>query len=44
MEQEIKKLKERIDFLEALLELSSHGLEKAIETNRVLIEYFKKNK
>ncbi|MFC4698492.1 MULTISPECIES: hypothetical protein [Lactobacillales] len=44
MEQEIKELKERIVFLEALLELNSHGLEKSIETNRVLIEYLKNRK
>ena len=41
MEQEINELKERIVFLEALLELNSHGLDKAIETNRMLIEYLK---
>ena len=41
MEQEIKDLKERIIFLEALLELNSKGLEKAIETNRILIDYLK---
>lgn len=41
MEQEIKDLKERIIFLEALLELNSHGLEKAIETNRILVKYLK---
>ncbi|MGY3766820.1 hypothetical protein ACWOAH_09875 [Vagococcus vulneris] len=44
MEQEIKELKERIIFLEALLELNSHVLEKAIETNRILIEYLKEKK
>ncbi|WP_270364382.1 hypothetical protein [Enterococcus malodoratus] len=44
MKQEIKVLKERIIFLEALLELTSHGLEKAIETNRILIEYLKNKK
>ena len=43
MDQEIKDLKERIVFLEALLELNSHGLEKAIETNRLLIEYLRKD-
>lgn len=41
MEQEINELKERIIFLEALLELNSRGLEKAIETNRMLISYLK---
>lgn len=41
MEQENKYLKERIAFLEALLELNSRGLEKAIETNSILIQYLK---
>lgn len=41
MEQEINELKERIIFLEALLELNSHGLEKALETNKILINYLK---
>lgn len=44
MEQEIKELKEQIAFLEALLDLNSESLKKAIETNRMLIEYLKKQK
>ena len=44
MEQENEYLKERIAFLEALLELNSKGLEKAIETNKILINYLKVNK
>lgn len=44
MEQENKELKERVIFLEALLEMNAAGLEKAIETNRMLIEYLKENK
>lgn len=43
MEQEIQELKERIIFLETLLELNSHGLEKSIETNRILINYLKES-
>ena len=37
------ELKERILFLEALLEMNTVGLEKAIETNRLLIDYLRKN-
>ncbi|MFW3538226.1 hypothetical protein [Vagococcus fluvialis] len=42
MEKENNELKERIVFLEALLEMNAAGLEKAIETNRMLIEYLRK--
>ena len=41
MEQGIQELKERIAFLEVLLELNSHAIEKSIETNKVLINYLK---
>lgn len=41
MEQENKYLKERVTFLEALLELNSKSLEKSLETNRLLIDYLK---
>jgi hypothetical protein len=41
MNKEIKYLKEKIEFLEALLELNSLSLEKAMETNRKLIDYVK---
>lgn len=43
MELEIKELKERIIFLEALLELNSHSLKKSLETNRMLLDYLKGN-
>lgn len=42
MEKEIEYLKEKIKFLELLLEVNSGTLEKAIETNRVLIEELKR--
>ncbi len=41
MEQEIKTLKERVVFLEALLDMNSQSLKTAIETNEKLIEHFK---
>ncbi|MBO0477936.1 hypothetical protein DOK76_12755 [Vagococcus sp. DIV0080] len=44
MEQENKELKEMVIFLEALLEMNAAGLEKAIETNRMLIDYLRKKK
>lgn len=46
MEEEIKEhiehLNKRIEFLEALLEVNSGTLEKAIKTNQILIEGLKK--
>ena len=42
MEKEIVYLKEKIEFLETLLEVNSGTLEKVIETNRTLIEELKK--
>jgi len=42
MEDTIKHLMERINFLEALLEVNSGTLDKAMETNRMLIEELKK--
>lgn len=44
MEQENQYLKDRIAFLEALLEVNTQGLKIAIETNRKLIDYLKKEK
>lgn len=41
MEKEIQVLKERVVFLEALLELNSQSLKTAIETNEKLMEYLK---
>lgn len=41
VDEEIKFLKERIEFLEALLELNSLSLEKAMETNKKLIDYIR---
>lgn len=42
MEDTIKHLMNRINFLEALLELNAGTLEKAMETNRMLIEEMSK--
>lgn len=42
MEYTIKHLMERIIFLEALLEVNSGTLDKAMKTNRMLIEELKK--
>ncbi|MGM8213543.1 hypothetical protein ACLIBH_12270 [Virgibacillus sp. W0430] len=42
MEKEIVYLKEKVKFLELLLEVNSETLEKAIETNRLLIEELKR--
>ncbi|MDA9472664.1 hypothetical protein [Enterococcus sp. 5H] len=39
---EEKKLKERIAFLEALLDLNFETIEKALETNRLLLHALKK--
>lgn len=39
---EEKKLKERIAFLEALLDLNFETIEKTLETNRLLLEVLKK--
>lgn len=44
MEQENKYLKERIAFLEALVDMQYESVKKAIETNRVLINYLKDKK
>ncbi|OTN76751.1 hypothetical protein A5886_001830 [Enterococcus sp. 8G7_MSG3316] len=41
MDEEIKFLKEKIEFLEALLELNSLSLEKAMETYKKLIDYIR---
>ncbi|EOL45784.1 hypothetical protein [Enterococcus caccae] len=41
MDLEVKYLKEKIEFLEALLELNSNSLQKAMESNRKLIDYIK---
>lgn len=41
MDQEIKALKEKVVFLEALLDMNSHSLKTAIETNEKLIEFLK---
>ncbi|WP_405100769.1 hypothetical protein [Oceanobacillus sp. FSL H7-0719] len=38
MEKEIVYLKERVKFLETLSEVKSGTLEKAIETNKVLMD------
>lgn len=38
----IEHLNKRIEFLEALLEVNSGTLEKAMKTNRLLIEELKK--
>lgn len=43
MEEEMKFLKEKIEFLEALLELNSLSLEKAMDSNKKLIDYIRKN-
>lgn len=43
MKEELKFLKEKIEFLEALLELNSLSLEKAMESNKKLIDYIRKN-
>lgn len=42
MTTETEYLKERIVFLEALLEVNSATLSKAMQTNRILIEEIKK--
>lgn len=42
MEKEVVYLKEKIKFLELLLEVNSGTLEKVIETNRILIEELKR--
>lgn len=44
MNEEIKQLKDKIYFLETLLEMNAETLKKAIETNRVLIDQLKKQK
>jgi hypothetical protein len=41
MDQEIKALKEKVVFLEALLDMNSQSLKTAIETNEKLIEFLK---
>ncbi|MGM0124705.1 hypothetical protein IGI37_002099 [Enterococcus sp. AZ194] len=41
MEQENQYLKERIAFLEALIDVQTETLEKAIATNAKLINYLK---
>lgn len=42
MKEELTYLKEKIKFLEALLDVNAGTLEKAIKTNRILIEELKK--
>lgn len=42
MEKENKYLKDRIKFLEALLDINAETLDKTLETNRILIEELKK--
>lgn len=41
MEQENQYLKERITYLEMLLDLNAESLQKAIVTNEKLIQYIK---
>ncbi|EME5442839.1 hypothetical protein [Enterococcus faecalis] len=38
----ISELKNEVEFLKSLLEINSASLDKALETNRVLIEELKK--
>lgn len=40
--EEIQRLKERIKFLESIIDINSETLRKAIETNRMLVEIIKK--
>lgn len=42
MNEELQYLKERIQFLEALLDINAETLSKAMETNHKLIEELKK--
>lgn len=42
MSEELQYLKERIQFLEALLDINAETLSKALETNYKLIEELKK--
>lgn len=42
LEQENKQLKEKIYFLETILEINTNSLDKVMETNRMLMEELKK--
>lgn len=42
LEQENEQLKEKIYFLETILEMNTNSLDKAMETNRMLMEELKK--
>ena len=44
MENNIEDLKNRVKFLELLLQVNSETLSKSIETNRILIEEIKKER
>lgn len=41
MNQENQYLKDRIAFLEAMIDLQTDTINKALETNRILINYLK---